>query len=88
MNREMQQHPDQPTRRVRRPLGRQGGVKACEGMAALAKNVDDVGRHAPGEGDGEPTGTAAGGRSRRRSVLDLPEVDRPKRDRDGGELVN
>jgi hypothetical protein len=42
------------------------------------------------EGDREPAGAAAGGRRRRGSVLDLPEVDRPKRDGDGdgGELVN
>jgi ATP-dependent Clp protease ATP-binding subunit ClpA len=41
-----------------------------------------------GEGDREPAGSAAGGRRGRGSVLDLPEVDRPKRDGDGGELVN
>jgi ATP-dependent Clp protease ATP-binding subunit ClpB len=40
------------------------------------------------ESDREPASAAAGGRRRRGSVLDLPEVDRPKRDRDGGELVN
>jgi hypothetical protein len=38
--------------------------------------------------DREPAGAASGGRRRRGSVLDLPEVDRPKRDGDGGELVN
>ena len=39
--------------------------------------------------DGEQAATAAGsgGRGRKR-VLDLPEVDAEKRDRDGGELVN
>jgi ATP-dependent Clp protease ATP-binding subunit ClpB len=40
-------------------------------------------------GDRERAGAGAGrGRRGRESVLDLPEVDRPKRDRDGGELVN
>jgi ATP-dependent Clp protease ATP-binding subunit ClpA len=40
-------------------------------------------------GEREPAGTGAGrGRRRAGSVLDLPEVDRPKRDRDAGELVN
>ncbi|HEY8845634.1 MAG TPA: hypothetical protein VIM24_03160, partial [Candidatus Limnocylindrales bacterium] len=39
-------------------------------------------------GEPERAGAAAGGRRRRGSVLDLPEVERPKRDRDGGELVN
>jgi len=39
-------------------------------------------------GDREPTAAGTGGRRRKGSVLDLPEVDRPKRDRDGGELVN
>ncbi|HEY8989514.1 MAG TPA: AAA family ATPase, partial [Candidatus Limnocylindrales bacterium] len=39
-------------------------------------------------GEPELAGAAAGGRRRRGSVLDLPEVERPKRDRDGGELVN
>jgi hypothetical protein len=39
-------------------------------------------------GDREPTAAGPGGRRRKGSVLDLPEVDRPKRDRDGGELVN
>jgi ATP-dependent Clp protease ATP-binding subunit ClpB len=37
--------------------------------------------------DREPAAAGAG-RRRRGSVLDLPEVDKPKRDRDGGELVN
>ena len=41
------------------------------------------------EADREPAAAGAGrGRRGRGSVLDLPEVDRPKRDRDGGELVN
>jgi ATP-dependent Clp protease ATP-binding subunit ClpA len=31
---------------------------------------------------------AAGGRRRAKTVLDLPDLDEPKRDRDGGELVN
>jgi len=39
-------------------------------------------------GEPERAGAAAGGRRRRGSVLDLPEVERPKRDRVGGELVN
>jgi ATP-dependent Clp protease ATP-binding subunit ClpB len=41
-----------------------------------------------GGGEPEPAGAAAGGRRRRGSVLDLPEVERPKREGDGGELVN
>jgi ATP-dependent Clp protease ATP-binding subunit ClpB len=41
-----------------------------------------------GQGDRQPAGAAAGGRRGRASVLDLPEVDEPKRDGDGGELVN
>jgi ATP-dependent Clp protease ATP-binding subunit ClpB len=36
----------------------------------------------------QPAGAASGGRRGRGAVLDLPEVDRPKRDGDGGELVN
>jgi ATP-dependent Clp protease ATP-binding subunit ClpB len=45
-------------------------------------------RSASKNGD-EPVGAGAGGRGRK-SVLDLPDVDRPKRDGDGdgGELVN
>jgi hypothetical protein len=39
-------------------------------------------------GEGEAAAAAVGGRRGRDSVLDLPEVDQPKRDRDGGELVN
>jgi len=41
-----------------------------------------------GEGNREPAGIAPGGGRGRGSVLDLPEVERPKRDGDGGELVN
>jgi ATP-dependent Clp protease ATP-binding subunit ClpA len=43
-----------------------------------------------GDDDREPAAAGSGGRTRSRkgSVLDLPEVDRPKRERDGGELVN
>ena len=39
------------------------------------------------EGEAEKTPAATGGRGRK-TILDLPEVDAPKRDRDGGELVN
>jgi hypothetical protein len=43
-------------------------------------------------GDGarerEKAGAGSGGRGRKGSVLDLPEVDEPKRGGDGGELVN
>jgi ATP-dependent Clp protease ATP-binding subunit ClpA len=43
-------------------------------------------------GDGarerEKAGAGSGGRERKGSVLDLPEVDEPKRGNDGGELVN
>jgi ATP-dependent Clp protease ATP-binding subunit ClpB len=38
--------------------------------------------------EAEPVATGAGGRSNRKTILDLPEVDGPKRERDGGELVN
>jgi ATP-dependent Clp protease ATP-binding subunit ClpB len=41
-----------------------------------------------GGSEREAAGVARGGRRGRGSVLDLPEVDRPKRDGDGGELVN
>ena len=41
-----------------------------------------------GSGEREKAGARTGGRGRKGSVLDLPEVDRPKRDGDGGELVN
>jgi ATP-dependent Clp protease ATP-binding subunit ClpA len=37
---------------------------------------------------GREAAAAGSGKRRSASVLDLPEVDRPKRDRDGGELVN
>jgi ATP-dependent Clp protease ATP-binding subunit ClpB len=39
------------------------------------------------EGEAEKTPAATGGRGRK-TVLDLPEVETPRRDRDGGELVN
>ncbi len=40
------------------------------------------------DGDGDAAAVPAGGR-RRGTVLDLPEIDEQKRDRDGGgELVN
>jgi hypothetical protein len=35
----------------------------------------------------EPVG-AGTGRRRRRSAFDVPDIETPKRDRDGGELVN
>jgi ATP-dependent Clp protease ATP-binding subunit ClpA len=38
--------------------------------------------------EAEPVATGAGGRSNRKTILDLPDVDGPKRERDGGELVN
>ena len=38
--------------------------------------------------DDERVASGAGRRNGRKTVLDLPDVDRPKRDRDGGELVN
>jgi hypothetical protein len=41
-----------------------------------------------GGGEREPAAAGTGGRRRKGSVLDLPEVDGPKRDRDSGELVN
>ena len=37
--------------------------------------------------DEQPVTTTAGSRGRK-NVLDVPDIDRPKRDRDGGELVN
>ena len=37
--------------------------------------------------DEEPVTTTAGSRGRK-NVMDVPDIDRPKRDRDGGELVN
>jgi ATP-dependent Clp protease ATP-binding subunit ClpA len=43
------------------------------------------------DGAGEPVPAGSGGRvgrAGRKTVLDLPDLDRPKRDRDGGELVN
>jgi ATP-dependent Clp protease ATP-binding subunit ClpB len=42
-------------------------------------------RRDEGEAEKTPAGTGARGR---KTVLDLPEVETPKRDRDGGELVN
>jgi ATP-dependent Clp protease ATP-binding subunit ClpB len=54
-------------------------------VAESANRRDARGASAP---EGEPVAAGTGPRNGRKSVLDLPDLEQPKRDRDGGELVN
>jgi len=57
-------------------------------VVAEAGGRRDARARATEDGDADPALAASGGRRRGKTVLDLPDLDEPKRDRDGGELVN
>jgi ATP-dependent Clp protease ATP-binding subunit ClpA len=63
-------------------------VFSSERSTVVADAADRRDARTPGE-DGEAVGAGTrGGDGRRKSPLDLPDIDRPKRERDGGSLVN